>query len=378
MNKMSEEEEGIDDESDIQPSVLTMLKAQSRAQGDSRMAKLLREDRFARERFVQWGVPLGRVEAERLRFRGWQRLFGIRAAGVEDVQWSPSGEAIACLTHGALELLRWPGAAAQRHVTRLPYTGSRVRWAGAAEVVLCSGSSGRLVLADLHGAEVRLSAFDCEALTTLQDVVGTEQGLLYAGGRDGSLFVWDRRASVRCVQTSDGRGQGSLNCVELARDGQMLLTASAAGALGVWDVRKTARQPAALYALPQLGLAGGAARSLGAMRLEPESNSRVALQLAGDGRCSLFDLASLSAVPLLGPAAAGEDERSVAGLAFLPGAPWLAATGARCIKLAHTGRQRKEATLDVHAAVSCLSCHAREGLVYGTRAGELVVFGFPH
>jgi WD40 repeat protein len=375
---MSEEVEDVSEESDIQPSVLAMLRESSAAQGEARLAKLLREDRFARERCVQWGVPLGRVDTERLRFRGWQRLFGAHAAGVEDVQWAPTAEAIACLTPGALELFRWPDTA-QRHATQLPYSGSRLRWVGGAELLVCSRSSPRLTLVDLHGAEARLSAFGCEALTTLQDVAGTEQGLMYAGARDGSLFVWDRRVSVRCVQTGGGgRAQGSLNCLELSRDGQMLLCGSDAGSLGVWDVRKPTRQPAALYTLSQLGLAGGSSRSIGAMRLEAESGSRVALQLSGDLRCSIFDLASLSASPQLGPVAAGEGERSVASLSFLPCAPWVAATGPRCIRLVHTGRQRNQATLDVRAAVSCLSCHDREGVVFGTRAGELVVFGHPH
>ena len=362
----------------IRPSVLDMLRVRSEARADSRLAALLREDPFARQRFLQWGVPLGQVDAEQLRFRGWQRVFGVRLGGVADVQWSPRAEAIACLTPGALELLRWPDAS-QQHAVGLPFSGSRVRWVGEAELLVCSGSSGRLLLADLRGAEVALAALECEALTTLQDAAGTAQGLVYAGARDGSVFVWDRRVSAaRCAQLGGGArgGGGSVNCVEVARDGQMLVCGSASGALSVWDLRRAGRQPAAQYAAAQLGFAG-ATGGVAAMRLEPESNSRVALQLA-DGRCSLFDLASLSAAPLLGPAAAVEGERSQAALSFVPGAPWVAATGAHCVKLMHTGRRRKEATLDVHAAVSCLSCHGRDGLVFGTRTGELVVFGHPY
>ncbi len=372
----------------VHRSVLDMLRFTKGAQDNAKLTALLRADDLARNRFVTWGVPMGRVEAERLRFRNWTRQRQIpTAAEAPAVAWNPSSTVLSWAWDHQVTFSRAEETPQREEGTpvtwQLPFVGGRLRWVTDEQLLVPSRSSPQVCVMSGGAASRHQSlVLECSAMTTMLDVVGTAQGLVFGGSRDGSLYLWDQRAAVAPVSSNKGAGSGfGLNCLQLSRDGQMLMSGTNAGSVDLWDVRKITRA-AARYSLVHLGFqqsrAGSTADVIGAMHLQPDCNSRLAVQLA-DGRCSIFDLASLSATVLIGADAVriGMD-RSDASVSFLPGSPWLAAAFDSSVRLMHTGKRRQEAKVLVNAAVTSVACSSLgTELAFGMRGGTVSVFGNP-
>ncbi len=213
-----------------------------------------------------------------------------------------------------------------------------------------------------------MESFDCGAATALQDCVG-HSNQLYAGARDGAVYVWDRRdASVRRIAV----GRGGVGCLDVSRDGQMLVTGSTV--VDCWDTRKTVKPIVSFSQHQHLNWPKGSAStlSLSALQLEPESNSRIAVQSA-DGFCSMIDLASQSIMPIL----TDEVRPSEAGLAFLPGgAPWIAVVTGMWLRLCSTtrGKVKKGCSLELPSQPSSISYSETQGMAIATR-GAFFLFG---
>lgn len=353
----------------IAPSVLDLLNRQSETQTDKRLKNFLTSDVLARDRFILFGVPLG-VDSERLRFRNWKVKHKEQDNALAFARWSSSGQQICLLSHGQLRLVNGLDPSTRTTVP-LPLTagGSRARWINQdAEVIVCSGASRRVVSVQAESTVVQ--TYDCGAMTALQDCAGCGP-LLFGGARDGALYVWDRREGERVRRVAGSRGSGGIGCLDVSRDGQLLVAASTL--VDVWDARKMGK-PVVSFSQQHLGFGAlSGTSSLSAIQLEPDSNSRLAVQ-AADGCCSIFDLVSQTFANIL--TASDDAKPSEAGISFMPNAPWVAVASGSRIRLLSTARKKNSrgCSLELSNPVLALSCSEANGLAIATR-GALILFG---
>lgn len=355
-----------DDTPSIAPSVLDMLLNSA----DRNLRSVLRNDSLARDRFLSFGVPLG-LESDRLRFRNWKVKLKLQDSNWSFARWSSSETLLCLLSLGNVHVAS--GADPTSRVTvALPngMSGSRARWMNRdSELVVCCGSSRRLMSVDVETTVMQ--SFDCGALTALQDCVG-HGSLMFAGARDGAVYIWDRRAGDSARRVAAGRN-GGVGCLDVSRDGQLLATSSTQ--VDLWDTRMLAR-PVVSYSQQQLGFAAPvssatAVVSLSALEFEPGTNSRLAVQ-AYNGSCNLFDLASLSHVPVI---PAKEAMPSDAGVSFLPNSSWLAVACGPYIRICSTGRNKQRGcSLLLKSHPLAISCSQVGGLAIAT-GRDLVLFG---
>jgi WD40 repeat protein len=345
------------------PSVIDFLNDSV----DKRLWGVLRTDLLARERFLTTGVPLGQG-CDRLRFRNWAVTHRETVGDLFCASWSISGKSLCWVSERRLVFAK-SKAPSERTIVSLPLSGGcRARWLnGDSELLVCSGASRQLVT--VQAETVIVQAYDCGAMTALQDCAG-HGSLIYAGARDGSVYSWDVREGDRVRRMAGGRG-GGISCVDISRDGQVLLTGSTL--VDLWDTRKLVK-PLVSYTQQRLGFAGAAtAPSLSALKFDPEGNVVIAVQVA-DGRCNLFDMTTFVSSQII---PASEAKPSEAGVSFLPGAAWVAVATGSVLKLCPTNKRGNEknrgCSVELNGPPTSLSCS--EVAIALVVRGSLILFG---
>jgi hypothetical protein len=360
----------MDESPTIVPSVLDMLQKSV----DRSLWTVLRNDVLARDRFLSFGVPLG-ADSDRLRFRNWKVRYKQQNANWASVRWSESGHLLCLLSLGHAHVVSGAHPEQQGMTVALPHgmAGSRARWLNAdSELLICCGSSRRLVCVNVETTVMQ--SYDCGTLTALQDCVG-HGPLVFAGARDGAVYVWDTREGSDRVRRVPAGRNGAVGCLDVSSDGQLLATSTTM--VDLWDTRKL-NKPVVSYSQHQLGLAGPASTAMGtqlslsALEFEPGTNTRLAVQ-AANGCCNLFDLTSLSHSSVLSSV---DDARpSEAGVSFLPNAPWLAVASGPRIRLCSTNRRKKRGcSLELASTPLAVSCSQLGGLAITTR-NLFILFG---
>ena len=329
-------------------SVLDQLKGSARLQKEEKVVARMHNE-SGRQFYLQAGVPMTILERERLRFSSWTESTGDALASPTDlVAYSPSGEYLGSIQRDGnivIQSLDLQMSSDLRFNVRL----SIMKWSGPTEIVACSRSNGRALLVNMVEPTGAMSSswkhaeFDCNEMTSLQDVaMGRDDQILFAGGRNGKLFGWDRRMVKELALKCDPGGKrGSLSCLETSRDGQILISASQRGVVDLWDVRKMAKKPIWSGDTPKLCFgrtpSGDWMRDgILAMKLDPESDSLLVVQGA-HGQCGAIDLVTLKGSKLFSPRRPSDPNavghQGECSLSFLPGTPWLACAADSSVKL---------------------------------------------
>lgn len=357
------------------------LREHFRTQAVSRMQeKLGRADRCAMRGFLARGVPVSRAVAEQLRLQRWSLMGGTSARGAACVSWVPGGEALSCVGGNTVWLYTdWRGsesaaaAACDRPMTALaavPGTElNRLRWHGPHLLAAVGHSSRRVWLADVAPERVALNMLECDAMTTMQEVALSGAHMVYAGGRDGALYGWDRRVGGRPKRVPPlALSTGSITGLHASADGQLLVSASHLGIVSVWDTRMTVR------ALKRFAKNVTSLDTIAAMDV---CGSRVALQSASRRACVL-DLVSqqCSECPVALPAA---DLGGLPSVSLMPLSTYVAVCVGPCVKLCDVGtRVERGATCSVQFVTPLTSVAAHptgECVAYGLESGAVGFIG---
>lgn len=308
---------------------------------DALLQSQLRRDTWCEEQFVQRGVFLSKSNAHQLWMKRWGHMGCIggqqqqqqHRVHIANVVWCPDGETVSCVSGNTVFLYRgWrdmesdtplmPCVSVQGGTTL-----SRLRWCGGNEFGAVSHSSPKLWLGHLTESSVMLEVRQCDntTMTTLQETTFDPSGnVVFAGGRDGAIYSWDRRQSARVAprrvpHPGAGGGITGLHC---SSDGQLLVSTSLFGTLCIWDVRSTSSvKPLLKRSMASRDSSNG--ERAGSIVASDMQGCKVLLQY-GDRQASVFDLISQTVRPV---------KFSVDSDAGLPGAALLAGSRYGCLSV---------------------------------------------